>query len=366
MTDITATIESTDSPTEIAGSPTENIANQEPIKLSQTRSFTWEFLLTCSTFTVYSVFYLIARTHELNKLDEKRFKPWLWIFSLSPVISLFSLPILHSALTRLEAKYQPSRNKKWDIAIILIMLLSNHYLAISSKVLTPIWFDCLILVVWSISFAFFAKRISALKHAVPNISWKRENIFKVTFKWLLSIILIPIYIVAIVYEVTESYQLKDVPRFNTNTFTAVSLDQRASLKFFEQDWYQADIGTFSDGSTEAEFSSINSSNYLLLFTYSDTFELLDAHMQDRKSWIEESLGQAKCTNNKYSIGDQFFIKSDLICTGRTLGDDSIKVISVIETPNKTYELLGEYSAPEYEFEKQNQKFVKMVKEFKVQ
>lgn len=360
MTDTTRPIENS------SDTPAQATTSKEAITLNQTRSFIWEFLLTFSTFSVYSIFYLVVRTHEFNKLGKKRFTPWLWLFSLSPVISLFSLPVLHSALTKLETEYPSPHDKKWDLVTIVIMLLSNTYLSLSSKLPTPIWLDLLILVVWSISFAFFARRITRLKHAVPNVSWKRENKLKLVLKWLLAITLIPIYIAGTALEIIEIYQLKDVPRIETKTFTAISADQKASLKFFEQGWYQAEIGTFSDGSAEAEFASINSTNYLVLFTYSEKLASLDDHMHDRRVWLEENLSQAKCTQSRYLLEDQVSVKSDLICTERIFGEDSIAVVTVIETQKKTYELLGMYGAPEYAFDKHRQPFIQMIKEFKVE
>lgn len=359
MTEITTSIANN------ASSPAQTTASKESITLSQTRPFVWEFLLTLSTFSFYSIFYLVVRTHELNKLGEKKFIPWLWLFSLSPVVSLFSLPILHSTLTKLEAEYQSPQNKQWNIATLIVMLLSNTYLSVSSKLLTPFLLDLIILIIWSASFACFAQRITKLKHALPNVSFKPENKLKLIFKWLFALTIIPLFMTVAAVKVFDLYQQRNVQRMDTNTFTAISADQKASIKFFEPGWYQTDIGTWSDGSAEAEFSSQSSSNYLMLFTYSEPMDLLDTHMQDRRDWLEEQLSLTQCTQNKYLTNDQFLVKSDLICTGRVLGEKTIAAVSVIETPNKTYEILAMYGAPNYESGQQRQKFIQMVKEFNV-
>lgn len=335
-------------------------------QLNQTRSLRWEFLLTFSTFSVYPIFYLICRTHEFNKLGEKKFTPWLWLFSLSPIICWFSLPILSSALNKLERDYKSPHNKKWNFLTIVVMLISNTYLAISTSLQSPIWLDMLVLLVWSASFSLFASRITTLKHALPNVNWRQEGKIKIAFRWLVPVILIPLYIAGTALELIEIYKLKDVHQLEANTTTYISKDQKASLSFIEKGWYQADLGTFSDGSAEAEFGRFDTTNHLMLFTYNEKFELLDAHMHERMIWIGSNLSKATCKQDKYLLHNQLSVKADLICTGFKGEDKAIGIITVIESPDTTYELLGMYSAPNYEFTEHSQAFIQMVREFKAQ
>ncbi|ARC92720.1 hypothetical protein B6A42_12400 [Vibrio coralliilyticus] len=336
------------------------------IRLNQTRSFIWEFLLSFATFGSYSSFYFIFRTHEFNKLGKKRFTPWLWLFSLTPVISLFSLPALHTALNELEAEYRSPHSKKFNALIVILMLLSSTYLAISSSLHSPVWLDVLILTIFSVSFSLFAKRISTLKHAIPNVSWTKEHKIKIVLKWLFTVIFVPLYIIAIASELIDIYKYKDTPRLEKNTSISISQDQIASLSFFEDGWYQDEIGTYSDGSAEAEFSNINTSSYLMLFTYDEKFDLLDEHIHARRSWVENVLSQTKCHQDKYLLSGQLSVKVDLICSGQVNGEDQVGFVSVIETANKTYEILGMYAGSPYSFSQSSREITQMVREFKTQ
>jgi len=351
-------------------SNSENLPSSAPtpserpsITLNQTRSFTWEFLLTFSTFSFYSIFYLIRTTSELNKIGGKRFTPWLWIFSLSPLISIFSLPKLHSALNRLEAEHQSPHPSKWHIATIVVMILSNIYLTVSAKLSTPLWTDFIVLLIWSASFASFAQRIAALKHAVDNVDWNPENIIKKVFRWLFSLTIVPLYIFTTGYELVEFYQIKDVTRFDANQTYTISNDQRIQLTFVEEGWYQAEIGTYSDGTADAEFGGPNLSTHLILFSY-DNLESIDAHLHERRAWLEENISVTSCTQDKKLLPNSMTVKSELICKGRSINEEEVGISILLETEQRVYELIGIYSAPEYEFKLHNDDFYQMIEEFK--
>ncbi|KJY79562.1 hypothetical protein [Vibrio nigripulchritudo] len=340
------------------------IENTPKITIRAPRKPIWEFFLAFSTLGLYSNIWLYRRAKELNLLSQSKFITWLWL--LVPFFALAQIFAFKKFGETLETFEQDDKAKKSRNRYFLGccgFVFSTMYYSISSNWSIALWIDFAVYITFSLSFMFIANRFNEVRKELSHVEFKGKSGYS-PFEWVIVAIFFPLIFAGFSYtaisplfiEQHESYANREKYTIENEEFV---------LTFQGDNWHRVEVGTFSDGSALAEFSNSVPDSYFLLFKNNE-IEDMNEHLQFRRDWIKENIKQLKCTERRSFVRPTLHVKTQLKCHGTMSLDPSTALITVIQTPNNNYELIGFISARKNTYRESVRSFETMAWEFTTQ
>lgn len=321
-----------------------------------------EFLLHFLTFGIYSSFWFVGRARDLNRLGDNKLKPFWWFFvPLVALAQLFAVPKFINQLKLVESKYDLPQWSGWKGCWLLVLFLLTVFFNITSKFEVPFWSIYLALVLWAGIFTALQLRFNAIKRASGVTRWKKTYKGYTGPEWF---VLSPLLLVSLLLQyllILQPLLVNEIRTYSPGSRYTAS-DQEYSFTIEGKDWIQIEVGNYSDGSAEAEFSGPVSGSYFIVFKHSKDTKLGDVSRFRINAATDELTG-SKCKETRRFADKKLSVVSTTICEGRILGDPAIHVSSVIETKDSVYELYGEMTSATYTYESNVSAMKRMAKGF---
>lgn len=317
---------------------------EKPIILRAPRSPIWDWFLTFSTFGFYSNFWFYARVKEINLISKTKFTPWLWwLMPFFALCQIFAFVKFDKALGSLEDPETTKKSRtRYSIGCVGAVLATMYFSA-SAKWVTPSWLELVFMLVFTFSFTLLTVRINNIKRHLKDVEFKgKENGYSL-FEWVIVIVMFPLVFGLFSYHSIAPFLVDKLETF-PHQFEYTQEDKSFALTFHGVGWYRVEAGTFSDGTSLAEFSNSIPDSYFLLFNNNEIDDV-NEHIHFRRNWIKETFSNTKCTEERRFVPRSMHLKIELQCNGTMALDPSIALVTFIQTPNHNYELLGVLSAP---------------------
>ena len=351
---------------------TQNVSSpseQKPgkIKASYPRKPFVDALLFFCTFGLYSSFWLYRRVKEIKLISRADFKPWLWVFvPYFAIVQFFAFRNLGKALSDLEDDSTESKVKTiYDLGC-LGFVLTTLYFSVTSKWATPAWLEFVVYILAAISFGAIAYRVNAYKKQVKGIEFTGKERGFNPLEWVVVLVMTPTVLGLFAFSIISPLMVEKLDTFSDGS-VFVQENHDYKLTFHGKGWQQVEVGTYSDGTALAEFESEDFDAYFTVFE-NGKFSANDVndHIQWRRQWFGEQIGNSSCREERHFIGDEFVVKIEVICVKDTFKPDAAAFLALIHSQDKTYELLGVLSQPELSFNRRKPQFEAMIREFTLQ
>lgn len=269
------------------------------------------FLLVSLTLGLYASVFMWRNARDLQRLDGKPTRPWLW--ALGPLIAI-SLPYLMGAMTdryealSLQRGFRIRNRGRLYGALALLAAIAAQ---LGFFVPEPLLVSMPLVLPSAALFALLGRDISQYKYALADREFSGPK--GVLSSKQLVVILIGGLLSGSIYVVV----LHDVLTHKGRTPLVVgerwhSPDGRFSI-VPDDEWVIADIGTFSDGSAEVEFS-LSSSVSVIVFDHA-LGEDMNAVADGRRSQVHETLSSARCREERHLRKGTQQLVSELFCAG---------------------------------------------------
>ncbi len=356
---------SSTSPSEEYSDTQPEIENNKPVIVRAPRSPIWDWFLTFSTFGFYTSFWFYARTKELNLISKSTLTPWLWwLMPFFVIAQIFSFSRLNKVLNSLEESDSAKKNRmRYSIGSIGFILATLYY-SVSSQWATEGWQDFMCMLIFSFSFTLISARINNIKQQLNYVEFKGKKNGYSLLEWGIVIIMFPLVFGAFSYLSLSPFLINKLETY-PDQFTYTQEAENFTLTFHGEEWYRVEKGTYSDGTSMAEFSNSLPDSYFLLFN-NDDIDDVNEHINFRREWIKESLPNAQCTEKRSFIARSMNLKVEMKCQGTSLLEPTIAFVTFIQTPTKNYELLGILSAPINTYRQWVNAYQTMAREFSTQ
>lgn len=337
--------------------------NSEKIIVRAPRAPWMEFLLHFGSSGLYSGYWLVKRTQELNLLTKSTFTPWLWFFvPFLSIPQLFALPKFTSTIKGLEKQHNIQPWKKhqtilWLFCAFTVTFFSN----LGDKIELPGWSYLIILTVWSVLFSIFQSRVNRYKNRISNLEFKDPSKNFSFFEWLIIIFLLPLILIGMGYLTISPFLSHEITKLEQHSMYT---DPNGQYQFpiLTEGWSIVESGTISDGTAELELQGpLADMNYMVFF-YAFT-EDLNTLSYSRVNFAREQLNFASCTETRDFAKFQLSIISQTICTGSILTEKSLIISTIIETEKGLYELFGQLNSVSLSFKRHKSDYIKMAKGF---
>ncbi len=309
----------------------------EPSRISpiQHPAMTW-FMVT-STFGIYLSLFYYRQARDLKRLDGQPTTPWMWL--LVPVISI-AMPFAGSKMTmRYETLADrasvPFVNQGAAIgAGALLIFWGLEILSRTYSTYDGIGTVVAVFIVGGL-FALQTSHINTYKRSLePDRFLTSSKGWRIARGLATAILVLPLLALQglLVYDsaanlLRPSAQLAG--RWHHDTLP-VSIQ-------FEDNWRIAEIGDFSDGSADAEFS-ISEWEYIVIFDQSPSDDF-HASLTSRRDLIMEESPDAEC-EEKRRLQDGGSVRvAQLICESTFLGDPVLEASIQLEDGSQHIELL---------------------------
>lgn len=337
--------------------------NSEKIIVRAPRVPWMEFLLHFGSSGLYSGYWLVKRTQELNLITKSSFTPWLWFFvPFVSIIQLFALPKFTSAINRLEKHQDIQPWKKHQTTLWLFCALTLTFFSnLGDKIELPGWSYSIILTVWSGLFAIFQTRVNRYKNRIANLEFKGPSKNYSFFEWLIIIFLLPLMLIGIGYLTISPFLNHDIKKLEQHS---VYTDPNGQYQFpiLTEGWSIVEPGTLSDGSADLELQGpLTDMNYRVFFYAFG--EDLNSLSYFRFNFAKEQLNFAACTETRDFAKSQLSIISRTVCTGSVLTEKSLITSTIIETEKGFYELFGQLNSVSLSFKQYKGDYIKMAAGF---
>lgn len=333
--------------------------------LKKPRHWVVESLLIFSTFGLLSSFWMVGRVSELRKLSKVSYRPWLWFFvPLFLLAQLIALPKFTAAVTKLGVdnnclrKSNVTINYFWVLAIIVTTALFNF----SEKIEIPFVVNILIVFLFSMLFGLYHLKFFNIVKNMPDVSFKKRNMYLVLFEWLIIITVVPL-VAFLGYESSvKSYFSKPLSVLNQNV-PFVDTKNAFEITSYVDGWKRVSVGTYSDGTALHEFQGPLEDMYMLVFEHSPNTNVTEVNYW-RLAEMKDELSSTKCDSRTYFEQESLDVVSFAYCDGKVIGDKAVSISKSITVDHNVYELYGYFSSVKNSFKNNRKDFVRMAKGFK--
>lgn len=350
---------------EQVGTPTNLQQTSDKVTMSHPRKPILDWFLAFSTFGLYFNFWLYRRIREINQISKENFKPWLWIFvPLFFIAQAFAFRNLDRALDDLEGSAKKGRSKSIYWLGVSGFMLANVYFSMSSKWTTPLWLELLMLLLSASSFAAIASRVNEFKRQLVGVEFTGKERGYNAFEWCVVLIMTPLILAMFAFLIGSTMSVEKLESYSDRSIYTQP-EHNFQLTFHGPGWQRVENGTHSDGTALAEFESEDYDAYFVLFDNKE-IENLNEHMALRRDWIKEEIGKSECEESRSFVGNEFALKVELVCNKKLFNDPASGYVTLINTGDKTYELLGVLSQPRLTYRSRKPEFEAMAREFSLQ
>lgn len=333
--------------------------------LKKPRHWIVESLLIFSTFGLFSSFWMAGRVSELRKLNKVNYRPWLWFFvPLFLLAQLIALPKFTAAVTKLGIdnnclrKSNGLTNFIWILAVVVTTALFNF----SDKTEIPVVIYILIVFLFSIILGLYHLKFFNIVKNIPDISFKKRNIYLVFFEWLIIITVVP-FVVFLGYESSvKNYFSKPLSVLNENV-PFVDIKNAFEITSNVDGWKRVSVGTYSDGTALHEFQGPLEDMYMLIFEHSPNTNVTEVSYW-RLAEMRDELSSPKCDSRTYFEQESLDVVSFAYCDGKVIGNKAVSITKSITVDHNVYELYGYFSSVKNSFKNNRKDFFKMAKGFK--
>lgn len=321
-----------------------------------------EFLLHFSTFGVYTCCWLVARTREMNRLSEPRFKPWLWFFV--PLVSLsqpFALPKFLAGLNKLREQVDLPGWNGWHGGWVLAVCLASITLDLGNTLEIPGWLVFVCLLGWAGFFAALQGHVNAMKRSLSEVKFSGSEKGYSVLEWLILVPFLPVVTALMLYLAIEPLLLDRVSELEADS---IYLDDGGlyELPIVGSGWSEVAVGTYSQDDAEVEFQGPLSHMYFVVFAHG-LQQSMDDLARMRIEDAQAELIAAKCSQERRFGANRLSVVTNIQCVGSVLGAPSIQLFSFIETDAGTYELYGQLLTPQLSYRRHHEAMKKMASGF---
>ncbi len=295
-------------------------------------------LLAAATWGFYLVFFMYVYARDLKRLGQQT-KPWLWFFSPLVAIAMpfagSNLADKYTAVGRQLGVETTIRGGHYGSIVFVVLAINRVVERFALEVSGLV--TLITMPVLGISIARFTAELNTVKRALPD-DWFNRAAYSITpgtWIWLVVAfaLLAPLWGFVIVDEVQhlsrESLKRGQTWTAAEKTFSVTPRDA----------WSIAEIGTFSDGTTEAEFSYTDSV-YIMVFDESLNNNLKGIGDVRRNEFLSRD-DSGECDERRWIEPDTLQRYAELVCTGSVLGSTVTVISTVISSEKRAIEAWGE-------------------------
>jgi hypothetical protein len=333
------------------------------IQTAPTRSLWLEGVLLFATFGLYACvwFYLVAR--DLQRITNKPATPWLWIFV--PLIVLaqpFAFYSLFIQLREVEKQHhiKPWKTyQQWLWSIIYIVTSVLGFALDETSDYLLILLPCTL--VWMINFLCLHRRMNGIREHFHTVPVAERFAGYNLLEWLTVIIFTPVslflYAGILVFSANISWQ------DTLDEGTVIGVDEYAfHLTLTQTGWYQADIGTVTDGTASAEFQGPLAQQWYAFFIYDNDNNISNVAINRYSALLGQLPATAVCSDERRFLPGTDDLNITIICDVKD-GDIQTLYISVLQEQQGVLgELLGYLSASQDKVDEYRAAFIGNAKE----
>ncbi|OAN13289.1 hypothetical protein A3K86_16680 [Photobacterium jeanii] len=333
------------------------------IILRSPRSAGWEFFLHFSTFGIYTAFWFVKRIKELSLLSKQPLISWTWFFvpNLVP-IQPFAFRRMNRVLQQLEKdndSYYPV-SSFWIWALSTMVLSAYLWLDSEYTVSSGYWVVGLLL--WSVAYCVLGVRFNALKRKLVGVEFKGKQSGYAFWEWLLVLLGFPFVMLILFYSSIFPYTPIDGVESFADQDVYISPDNAYRLKIHGDSWREVKSGTFSDGSADLELAGMgNDANFLVFISGKST--TINDIVNFRVNDIQSTTPSTKCHEKRVLLNSTANVITHVTCKGQEIFGPRLYTITVFESGEHYYELLGDLSTSKHSYVKYAEKINKMAGEF---
>ncbi|MEM1435876.1 MAG: hypothetical protein AAGG11_17580 [Pseudomonadota bacterium] len=294
-------------------------------------------VLTALTAGTYLVFFMYIHARDLKRLGQP-LTPWMYV--LSPLIAI-ALPFAASRLsegysavarkTGTEATLDGATYGGYAFVALAVLGIVDRFAA---EVATLALFVCMAIV--GLCFWRFARQINAVQLALPE-DWYNRAPYRLTVgTWIWLLLGLPLMTLSGMVAVDEVRQLLRERIAAGETWTSPGNLFSVTPR---RDWAIAQVGTFSDGSAEAEFA-VSESAFVLVFDQTLAGNLADISDLRRSNFLNAD-NSGDCSERRWLDEDTLARRTELICRGSVLGTQVTVISSVTSDDDRAIEAFGE-------------------------
>ncbi|UXI01876.1 hypothetical protein [Photobacterium sp. TY1-4] len=337
----------------------------EPVTIRAPRAAIWDWFLMFSTLGFYSNFWFYGRAKELNQISKSKFIPWLWLFApLIAVFQIFALKKLGKTLEEFEHQETALRSRRRYFIGSWGFVLSILFFSVSSKWAVASWLEFVFFFVYTFSFVLITSRMNDVKRSLNNVEFKGKQSGYSFIEWVLVIILFPTVLGIFTYASVSPFLVDKLEHHSSGSVYRLN-NEGFSLTFRGDGWYRVEPGSYSDGTALTEFTNGVPNSYFLLFK-NNNIQDIDEHMRQRRDWVKENVTDAHCTEARSFVPGSMNLKIELVCKGSMTLAPSAALITLLQTKDHNYELLGVLSAPNNTYKQWLDSYQAMAREFTAQ
>lgn len=305
------------------------------------RSLWWELVLVVATVSVYYSFWMVSRARDVKNLKDEGYTPWLWFF----VPSLFIVQpfAFHQMFKDLDSLEENQQQKLWlnqGVVWIAIVTIASLFSTVSEFLELPFywWTFLLVILVICVAFSLLHIRFNNLKtnYAKELDFFPKKTIFY-WWEWTLLVVAAVLWGSFLVDTFTEP---DSVVRKLPQSYLHVDKEAGYQLQIDGEDWRQVEIGSYSDGTAEVEFSHSGLSGYLLVFKHG-IGDSVNSIASFRFLEIQSEYNASKdCKENRRLSPDGKSVISSTVCLKESKTKGVVGVSSLVKVNGVYYELLG--------------------------
>jgi len=311
------------------------------LNISPPRSPWIEFVLSFSTFGVYTGIWMFIRMREFKHLTQYPVTPWLWFFSVhAGIVQIFALPKFFKVLRQVEFRQNLTVSEGWStwwmIITVLITFASN---AVARQDESPIWMDISILFVWCMLFSVLQFPINRIKASMTDVEFTPRKTAQTIVECLIAIPLLCLILWLFFDSAIKPHLIEKIKEYQKGDIY-INNERGLSLEFHSDGWTQVAVGTYAEEDLEdvvAEFSSPIEGNFYIIWDQGDEADNLAKYRQED---FLESLPDAKCNQIKKFATNELDINTYTTCTEKDASNHYNQYTTLVESKGIFYELFG--------------------------
>jgi len=353
-----------DSETTLEQSELEITPSSKPeiLNLAKPNSSILLFFLVLFSFGIYSCFWLVARVGELKLIRQNSMTPFLWFFvPLFFIAQLFAWPALVLELKRAQKERGAAVWNAWRGGWVALAIITSITVNVSEQVLAnDVGVFFMSVAIWAFLILILDRQFTRLKKEGEGISLQPRSLVIRTVKIVVLITSGVVFLLAIYELVAKPLQLESVVVYSDGDHYK-NTKLKVRFPFAQGGWRQVPIGSYSDGTAEAEFSGPVAASYLLVFRHdlSSSFSSIANFRMDN---FAADYGPNKCKQIRALMDGQLEMISFVSCEASSLGAPIGIFVAVIKNQGHYVEVLGELTASRLPYRLNKRKIEKMLKQ----
>lgn len=303
----------------------------------------WVFVLVIVTSGIYANFWMYGRIKDINALAGKKYNPILWFFV--PGVPLF-IPFAFARFFRSINALEGKTNSRLSI-IDSMWIAAQFFGSLAIWAFTTVYWadyntiDALLLgyallVPLAALYAILHVRFEKVKQNNPSFVVTISRKKTMAIGGMLTVILVVGWFV---YEGLKVNKIRDL----NNNEVFLFGDGNIELTVQGDDWSQIEVGHFTDGTAEYEFSGPYFEMYMVMFDHGPGDSVNSQAYWRIQNIHSTAISDTQCQQNHTLNAISLELEAIIDCRSRFMLQKELVMSKIVSVNNHTYELFGYFS-----------------------